>query len=79
MPTSLPMPMPTLTRLHCLAEDEDKVVECFDEFVNEHITLLIIGNFERADLLLKTANQLCLQDGAHPKQRVLWIRDVSQA
>ncbi|MEM1325541.1 MAG: hypothetical protein AAGI23_06280 [Bacteroidota bacterium] len=77
MPTLLPMPMPTLTRLHCLAEDEEKVVETFELFIDEYITLLILGNFEKADLLLKNANQLCLQDGAHPKQRVLWIKDVS--
>ncbi|MEL6943880.1 MAG: hypothetical protein AAFO82_14560, partial [Bacteroidota bacterium] len=33
---------------------------------------------ENAKVLLENANQLCLQDGAHPNQRVLWINKIEQ-
>ncbi len=78
MPISLPMPMPTLTRLHSLSSEEEAIVERFDEFIEEYVALVVLGEFERAELILQNANQLCLQDGAHPKQRVLWVKEAEQ-
>ena len=37
-----------------------------------------MGAFEYSKVLLENANQLCLQDGAHPKQRVLWVNKIEE-
>ncbi|MEM8527846.1 MAG: hypothetical protein AAGG68_24605 [Bacteroidota bacterium] len=74
---SLPMPMPNLTRLHTF-NGLDTIIADLDAFLQEHISLIILGTFENAKILLENANQLCLQDGAHPNQRVLWINKIEQ-
>ncbi|MEM9884285.1 MAG: hypothetical protein AAF849_00210 [Bacteroidota bacterium] len=77
MPTSisLPLPIPNLTRVHCL-NGLDTIIEDLNTFLDAHITLVILGTFENSKMLLENANQLCLQPGAHPDQRVLWINDI---
>lgn len=72
-----PIPIPHLTCLHQL-DDTDEVLIDFLQFIDKHITLLILGNFEGSNLLFENAHQLCVQDGAHPSQRILWINDISQ-
>lgn len=72
-----PIPIPQLTCLHRL-DDTDEVLADFTHFIENHLTLLILGNFEGANLLFENAHQLCVQPGAHPKQRILWVDDISQ-
>ncbi|MEM0994475.1 MAG: hypothetical protein AAF847_20375 [Bacteroidota bacterium] len=73
--TSLPIPIPELTRVHCL-NGLDTIIADLNNFLDEHITLVILGTFENSKMLLENANQLCLQPGAHPKQSILWINDI---
>lgn len=77
MPTTFPMPIPTLTRIHTL-NGMDTAIEDFDAFLEEHIALIILGTFENSNILLQGANKLCTQDTAHPKQRVLWINKLEE-
>jgi len=74
---SLPMPLPNLTRLHTFS-GLDTIVADLDAFLQEHISLIVLGTFENGKVLMENANQLCLQDGAHPKQRILWIKKIEE-
>lgn len=71
------LPFPTLTRVHSPDGSGDLTQE-LETFLKEHITLVIFGQFNKSEALLKVANKLCTEDGAHEKQRTLWIRDIKQ-
>lgn len=74
---SLPIPIPNLTRLHTLNEI-DTIVADLNTFLEDHPSLIVLGNFEDSKILLENAHNLCIEDGAHPKQRVLWINDIDK-
>lgn len=77
METSFPLIKPELTRVHQLTSLENAVTE-FEQFLKQHVSLVILGKFENSDLLIKNAHKLCTQQGAHPKQRILWIQTPEQ-
>lgn len=66
---------PLLPRIHLLESGASAVVELEHFFTEDHISLLIMGQFEKDLLYMKLANFICVQPGSHPSQRVLWIRD----
>ncbi len=77
MPTTFPIPIPSLTRVHTL-NGMETAIEDFDAFLEEHITLLLLGRFEDSTILLEGANKLCTQETAHPKQRILWVNKLEE-
>lgn len=79
MPTTFPMPIPTLTRVHTLNELEgDNVITDFDAFLEAHVSLVILGKFEEEAVILSDANKICTQNTTHHKLRVLWLDKVEQ-
>ncbi len=77
METAFPLIKPELTRVHQLNSLETALEE-FEQFLKQYVSLIVLGDFENDDLLIGNAHKLCVQQGAHPKQRILWIRSMAQ-
>ncbi|MDW3651985.1 MAG: hypothetical protein R8P61_33230 [Bacteroidia bacterium] len=65
---------PTKTRVFKLSAAESAKTE-LRNFLAGHISLIILGEFNRSSLHLTSANKLCL-DGPD-SQAVLWIKDAA--
>lgn len=74
IPKSFPIPIPNFTRLHTLDEAESPV-EDFTTFLSQFISLVILTDSpeDQLPILLENANKMCIDETAHPQQRVLWI------
>lgn len=73
MSTNLGLHDPTKVRVFKLASPESGLQD-LKNFLAGHISLIILGEFERSRLHITSANRLCL-DG-HDAQAVLWIKDA---
>ena len=74
MSTNLGLHDPTKVRVFKLSEPENALTE-LRNFLAGHISLLILGEFNKSSLHIESANKLCL-DGPDV-QAVLWIKDAA--
>ena len=74
MSTNLGLHDPQKTRVFKLSDPNTALLE-LRNFLAGHISLIILGEFDRSSLHITSANKLCL-DGPDA-QAVLWIKDAT--